>query len=76
MKIKKIKRKLANKNWVEERLNFYIDKTQYWYNFNMFNCDRFHVGHYAAERNKIIYKKAIHRIERHINFLKQILKKI
>jgi len=72
MKLKKIKKLLANKNWVENKLNYYINKSTDWHKFEMFKCNDFFVGHYAAERNKKIYKRVINKLNRRIEFLQNV----
>ena len=73
MKIKKLRKKLKNKKWVESELKGWCNNHSYWMDFHTWKCNSFFVGDALAELNQREYEENINRANRHITFLKKIL---
>lgn len=55
--IKKLRNKISQKGYYENRWAEFADKCKKWDSFNTFKCNSFFVGYNAAKLNKWIYKK-------------------
>lgn len=74
MKIKKLRKKLQDKKWLEKKYERLADEAQSWDSFRQFKCNNFFVGYEKAEFNLRKYNKNIKRVERQIDFIKTLLK--
>ena len=74
MKLRKLRKKLENKKWLEKKYERLCSKAQTWHDFKEYHCEYFFVGSEKAEYNRRKYDKNMHRIERQINFIKSLLK--
>lgn len=71
--IKRMRQRIASKEWLKNKLKSLIDETEEWHTFEQFDCDSFFKGDIAAERNKQIYHKNVNRIDRQIKFINELL---
>lgn len=71
MNIKKIRKKVKNKKWVNSKLKELYKKLKKIHTFKVFECDEFFVGSYLAKSNNAYYRKEYKRTLKHIKFLKR-----
>lgn len=71
MTIKKLRKKIKNKRWVEKQLNRLYNVSESLHNFEIFECSDFFSGKTLAERNRKIYQRNYKTNIRHINFLEK-----
>lgn len=53
--IRKLRKKISQKGYYEERWDIYAEKCRQWERFNRWQCNSFFVGFEKAERNQYIY---------------------
>lgn len=66
MKIGKLRKKLRNIYWVENKLIEWAEREKYWEKFYKFNCNSFFEGYTLAKLNKEKYERNIKIVERKI----------
>lgn len=71
-KIKILRNKLKNKNWVKNRITLLLEKTNKLQTFYQFECSSFFRGEMLAERNLILYYKRKIKLRRQILFLESL----
>lgn len=74
MKISKLRKKIKNPKWVQRKYSYFAQQHKYWEDFYRFQCSNFFEGEYNAEKNKLTYNKHAPQVERHCEFLLNILK--
>ena len=74
MKIKKLRRKLQDKEWLERKYESLANDSSRWDEFRRFKVDSFFIGGEAAIFNKRKYMKESKRVNRQIKFIKKLLK--
>ena len=73
MKVKIIRRKLKDKNWVLRRYAQVLQETNKMNTFKQFDCDTFFRGPELASVNLKVYEKKMFRLKRKITFLQNYL---
>ena len=73
MKVKIIRRKLKDKNWVLRRYAQVLQETNKMNTFKQFDCDTFFRGPELASANLKVYEKEMFRLKRKIIFLEKFL---
>jgi uncharacterized Fe-S cluster-containing MiaB family protein len=73
MKVKLIRKKLKDKNWVLRRYSQVLQETNKMNTFKQFDCDPFFRGEELASSNLKLYDKKMFKLTRKINFLQKFL---
>ena len=73
MKVKLIRKKLKDKNWVLRRYAQVLQETNRMNTFKEFDCDPFFRGEELASSNLKVYEKTMFRLKRKITFLQNYL---
>ena len=74
MKIKKLRKKLKSKKFLEKKYDRLTRESQHWHHFLEFECHDFFVGYDRKRYNLRIYTKNIKRVERQIEFIESLLR--
>ena len=73
MKIKKLRQKLKQKKFLEDRYDKLTQEAEDMNHFEDFKCSSFFVGYERAEYNQIKHDNKMKRITRQIDFIKRLL---
>jgi hypothetical protein len=74
MRISKLRKKLRDKNWLENKYRSLTDDLEGWDRFEKFECCSTFVGSEKAEYNQRLYDKKTKVLYRHVRFIKKLLK--
>jgi hypothetical protein len=73
MKIRKLRKKLSNKKWLQGKYAQLTSASEEWHTFKDFKCNSFFVGYEKSQYNQMLYDKAMNKIRRQISFIRSLL---
>lgn len=75
-RISRLRKKLKNRRWLENKLDELYEETNKCANFRTFDCSDFFRGYRLAERNTKKYEIWSDRLDRQIAFIEKCIKRL
>jgi len=73
MKIKRLRKKLKDKKFLEKKYNRLTEEAEHWHHFLTFECHEFFVGEEREKYNSRVHEKNMKRVNRQIEFIESLL---